>query len=56
MRQDPKTGEVQVIDPVCGMEIDEHRAAAVFEYEGTPYYFCSLACKERFEEDPDNYL
>lgn len=43
-------------DPVCGMTVDEARAAASFTYEGKTYYFCSSACKAQFEKDPVKYL
>lgn len=43
-------------DLVCGMEIDEADAAGQFEYEGTTYYFCSNACKDKFEARPGDYI
>lgn len=43
-------------DPVCGMAVDETRAAAKAEYRGRTYYFCSAACKARFEKAPDQYV
>ena len=39
-------------DTVCGMEVDEQRAARTSEYKGRTYYFCSPGCQQRFEEDP----
>lgn len=45
-------------DPICGMEVDEERAAAEgrrSEYEGATYYFCADACKERFDAEPARY-
>ena len=45
-----------VKDPVCGMEIDPKDAAATSEYEGTTYYFCAVACKERFDAEPAKFL
>jgi len=44
-----------VTDPVCGMRIDPDDAAATAEHEGTGYYFCSEACRDRFEADPAAY-
>jgi len=32
-------GGFMAIDPVCRMEVDPARAAAVHEYQGTTYYF-----------------
>ena len=45
-----------VKDPVCGMEIDPKEAAATSDYEGTTYYFCAIACKERFDAEPAKFL
>lgn len=42
-------------DPVCGMMVDEKKAAASFAYEGTTYYFCSPACKSQFEKNPKKF-
>jgi Cu+-exporting ATPase len=42
-------------DVVCGMEVDEQRAARKIEYEGRSYYFCSPGCQQRFEADPARY-
>ncbi|HEX6261997.1 MAG TPA: YHS domain-containing protein [Actinomycetota bacterium] len=43
------------IDPVCGMTVEESEAAATFEHEGRTYYFCSVDCREEFEENPEDY-
>lgn len=43
-------------DPVCGMMVDERKAAATMVYKGTPYYFCAKSCKERFEKNPEPFL
>jgi Cu+-exporting ATPase len=42
-------------DVVCGMEVDEQRAAWKSEYEGRSYYFCSPGCQQLFEADPARY-
>jgi adenylate cyclase len=44
-----------VIDPVCGMRIEEDDAAATAEYDGQTYYFCSQACHDVFVSDPAAY-
>lgn len=46
----PKEG----IDPVCGMKLDEHRL--VIEVDGKKYGFCSAACAEEFQANPEKYL
>jgi Cu+-exporting ATPase len=45
-----------VTDPVCGMKVDTRTAAHRYELDGTPYYFCSARCLEKFRADPDPYL
>jgi YHS domain-containing protein len=37
------------------MRIDPDDAAATVEHEGKTYYFCSEACRDRFEADPASY-
>ena len=44
------------IDPVCGMEVEQSKAAATSTYGGTTYYFCSKSCKTEFDQDPAKYL
>lgn len=44
------------IDPVCGMQVDEKSAAAVYKYKGKTYYFCAPGCKSAFQKDPEKYL
>jgi Cu+-exporting ATPase len=43
------------IDPVCDMTVEEDEAAATAEYKGKTHYFCSVGCKNDFEEDPEAY-
>src|SRR6266478_1350981 len=43
-------------DPVCGMTVDEAKAACTGEYRGRIYYFCGASCVAKFKEDPDRYL
>lgn len=43
-------------DPVCGMMVDETRAAGKSEYGGKKYYFCAEGCKAAFDKDPKRYL
>jgi YHS domain-containing protein len=42
-------------DPVCGMSVEESKAAATSVYEGRTYHFCSAACKTRFDKEPSKY-
>ena len=43
-------------DPVCGMEVTYETAQARSEYDGRTYYFCSLDCKEQFDQNPEQYI
>lgn len=42
-------------DPVCGMNVDEAKAAEKSTYEGRTYHFCSAGCREKFERNPQQY-
>ncbi len=42
-------------DPVCGKVVDPEQAAIQSSYEGKTYFFCSAACKERFDQNPERY-
>ncbi|MCU1309133.1 MAG: hypothetical protein JWO20_258 [Candidatus Angelobacter sp.] len=44
------------IDPVCNMEVDEETAPGHTVYDGMDFYFCSLACQQKFEHDPGQYV
>jgi Cu+-exporting ATPase len=44
-----------VMDPVCGMRIDDGDAVATAEHEGVTYSFCSQACHDAFVADPAAY-
>jgi len=43
-------------DPVCGMEVDEKKAAATSKRKGKTYYFCAPGCKKAFDRNPEKYL
>ena len=42
-------------DPVCGMNVDEKKAAGKVSHKGKTYYFCSANCKTQFEKAPEKY-
>jgi len=42
-------------DPVCGMKVDENNAAAQSQYHGQKYSFCSDECRQKFEQNPEQY-
>jgi class 3 adenylate cyclase len=43
------------IDPVCRMQVDTRDAAGDVQFGGKRYWFCSLACVERFARQPASY-
>lgn len=43
-------------DPVCGMAVDEARAAGSAIHAGTTYYFCSTACLHQFTAHPEGFV
>jgi YHS domain-containing protein len=45
----------QSTDPVCGMSVDIAWAKSAV-HDGHAYYFCSQACREKFEAEPANYI
>ncbi|MGA9140573.1 MAG: YHS domain-containing protein [Methanocella sp.] len=48
-------GDFMAKDPVCGMTVIKDSAPAKEMYKGHTFYFCSEACKEKFEQSPDKY-
>ncbi|MBI4285393.1 MAG: ATP-binding cassette domain-containing protein [Chloroflexi bacterium] len=43
-------------DPVCGMALEDYKAAAVSRYKDRTYYFCAPGCKRVFDADPEKYV
>ena len=48
--------QTKVKDPVCGMTIEAENAAGTSEYNGETYYFCSPACKGKFDANPAQFV
>jgi Cu+-exporting ATPase len=42
-------------DVVCGIQVDETTASNKSDYAGTTFYFCSPACKVKFDKRPEAY-
>jgi YHS domain-containing protein len=42
-------------DPVCGAKVNENKAPATSTYEGERYVFCGQECKDKFDENPQQY-
>jgi len=47
---------MSAIDPICGMIVEESKAAATYAYKGKTYYFCNIKCKEKFAANPEAVL
>ncbi|MEK6814977.1 MAG: HAD-IC family P-type ATPase, partial [Nitrospirota bacterium] len=45
-----------MIDPVCGMAVEEGEAAGHSAYAGQMYYFCSARCLHDFKANPSAYV
>lgn len=45
-----------VIDPVCGMRVNPEASKHHVDFGAATYHFCSAACREKFEGDPDRYF
>ena len=43
-------------DLVCGMQVDPATAAGSSQYGGKTYYFCSTACKAKFDANPRQFV
>lgn len=46
---------IQDKDPVCGMTVETASAKSSL-YGGSAYYFCSTACRDKFEAAPGTYV
>jgi len=42
-------------DPVCGKRVNENKAPATSSYQGKQYSFCGQECKDKFDQQPQNY-
>jgi Cu+-exporting ATPase len=42
-------------DPVCGKQVDENKAPATTSYQSKKYSFCGQDCKNKFDQQPQNY-
>jgi class 3 adenylate cyclase/YHS domain-containing protein len=49
------SGEALPCDPVCRMAVDPDRAAGRLTYNGSAYFFCTLACAGEFAADPERF-
>ena len=42
-------------DPVCGMKVDDKNTQNQTQYGGQTYWFCSEECKNKFEQNPEEF-
>ncbi|TDF67391.1 YHS domain-containing protein [Cupriavidus sp. L7L] len=52
----PAARQQIVREPVCGMEISPHKAAASTEVDQKRYWFCSPRCEQAFLANPAKYI
>ena len=50
-----KEKDINVIDPVCRMQLNKDTAPARIPYGGKTLYFCSFDCAKTFIDRPDRY-
>jgi Cu+-exporting ATPase len=43
-------------DPICGMTMDEKKAAGTSIHARTTYYFCSTNCKAEFDKNSTKFV
>ncbi len=43
-------------DPVCGMDVEPDEAAGQSDFQGNTYYFCSIECKRKFDQNPQAFV
>ncbi len=51
-----RTRRSRNVDPVCGIKVDQKRAAGSSSFQDVTYYFCSQEHKQAFDGDPVRYL
>lgn len=50
------TMQDQIIDPVCGEQVDPEESLYQARYCGQTYHFCGLNCQLDFQEAPEQYV
>jgi len=44
------------VDPICGMDVEIKPESLQYAHNGKTYYFCSEHCREKFKENPENFI
>ena len=42
-------------DPICKMNVAEAGAKYTSMHQGKMFFFCSAACKQQFDKEPQKY-
>ena len=50
------SGAAMNVDPVCGMSVDPLSAEDHRVHGGDNFYFCSIGCAARFDDEPERFL
>ena len=48
--------DTMAIDPVCAMAVQPGDDTPHYQHDGTTYWFCSVACRQDFADDPSQYI
>lgn len=56
VRMDASEPGTNLIDPVCGMNVNEPAPERQVEHRGQIYHFCSTGCCKKFAANPEGYL
>jgi putative ABC transport system ATP-binding protein len=48
--------DTMAIDPVCAMAVQPDDNSPHYQHDSTTYWFCSLACRQDFADDPSQYI
>jgi len=43
------------VDPICRMNVTENDAKYTSTHDGKKFYFCSAACKQQFDKNPQKH-
>lgn len=47
-------GDETSLDPICGRWV-KHAAGETIDYKKRTYFFCSVRCRERFEQQAERH-
>ena len=50
-----QASDVESTDPICNMTVKVAGSRYLADYNGNTFHFCSLGCKEKFEQAPASY-